>query len=469
MRGKSLVVHTNQPQAGVEGTNDMATLAHLAAISFTSELAASFGVTTHAPLELVVSNGARGVQAASEISRGSLLLTVPHASCISVVRGTDDDKRLASALLDAVREDARWGMYYKKGFLPAEPTNAAMLWSEVEISELQLPFAIERAQELNERFQASLEDLPPEIEREDWEWAYSMVYSRSFVVSESDADGDDVTDVRLLAPFLDLLNHAPESPREYAAKYAEWAADGYDDEPPSPWRFTQDGNDLMVALHSDRDTAAGEEVLLPYGVESSDELLATSGFIPQPNSAEYVPLFADLVEMAGLAQLKCGHTDEIARRRLQMLADLDAVDAPLAARPGESPAAAAGHLLACATLLCLDDTEDERELFREDYVDAVGHYTLVPSQPLDTASARTFCANVALDILQSLPTTLADDEATWSAVRQATSEADGGSRIRLPEGVSKAAYLAALEYRMEAKRILHRFAADCTSRPGIID
>ena len=99
-------------------------------------------------------------------------------------------------------------MYYKKGFLPAKPTNAAMLWSEVEISELQLPFAIERAQELNERFQASLEDLPPEIEREDWEWAYSMVYSRSFVVSESDADGDDVTDVRLLAPFLDLLNHA---------------------------------------------------------------------------------------------------------------------------------------------------------------------------------------------------------------------------------------------------------------------
>ena len=99
----------------------------------------------------------------------------------------------------------------------------------------------------------------------------------------------------------------------------------------------------------------------------------------------------------------------------------------------------------------------------------LAYYTLVPSQPLDTASARTFCANVALDILESLPTTLADDEATWSAVRQATSEADGGSRIRLPEGVSKAAYLAALEYRMEAKRILHRFAADCTSRPGIID
>ena len=97
----------------------MATLAHLAAISFTSELAAIAGVTTHAPLELVVSNGARGVQAASEISRGSLLLAVPHASCISVVRAQDDDKRLASALLDAVREDAL-GNVLQEGLLASQ-------------------------------------------------------------------------------------------------------------------------------------------------------------------------------------------------------------------------------------------------------------------------------------------------------------------------------------------------------------
>ena len=100
---------------------------------------------------------------------------------------------------------------------------------------------------------------------------------------------------RALVPFLDMCNHEPESPVQYAVKWAELEQRlGVDcDAPPSPWRLTEEGS---IELLAERATRKGEQVLVPYGEETSSELLCTSGFVPSPNSAEYLTLFDGVVD-----------------------------------------------------------------------------------------------------------------------------------------------------------------------------
>ena len=53
----------------------------------------------------------------------------------------------------------------------------------------------------------------------------------------------------------------------------------------------------MVSLYADRAVASGEEIRVPYGIETTGECLCTSGFVPDDNSADYATIFADPVEV----------------------------------------------------------------------------------------------------------------------------------------------------------------------------
>ena len=445
-------------------------------------LAGAFSVSCASPLAIAVSsNGLRGIMSSEAVSRGGSLLTVPLRSCLVVPRGPDDDAALAASLLRAVATDDNW-MAYSRDFLP-RATDAAMTWEEEEIEELQVPSAVEAAQALAERCTDTFEaenadsvdtddgdgegdggdDEGPSFET--WRWALSMVYSRSFSL-EALADGSEGP-YRALAPFVDLFNHLPESPSEYASRFDEWEADGFD-EPPSPWRLVRppsgdaasDGAP-QVALCADRAVPAGGEVCLPYGIETSAECLITSGFVPDGNTADYATLFADPVELLGLAQQTFNLSDAQAQQRLARLAELDAVDAPLAARPGGL--AASAHVLACARLAAAADEEvADRAFFEEDYVEAIGHFTLVPGSTISAerlveldAAAAGFCADIAEAALAELPTSMAEDEALLAdaiAGCDAKEEVERSASERLA---------LALRYRLGFKQLLNDFAAVC--------
>ena len=252
----------------------------------------AFRVQTHQ--ELLVTHdcgpcGAlRGVRTAVRVPRNAKLLSVPLDACLSVRRAPNDDEHLALALLSAVEADPRWKSYRR--LLPTD-TNAAFTWSQAEIEQLHLPDAVELALELRSRCDSA--GQLHGVRQEEWIWAYSIVYSRSFVID------DGMQPARALAPFLDLLNHQPESPVQFAERDALWRRDGFS-EVPSPWRLVDER--ATLALFAECDLAAGEEVLLPYGVERSCELAVTSGFVPDPNEADYYPIWVDSTELVRTCQ-----------------------------------------------------------------------------------------------------------------------------------------------------------------------
>ena len=412
-----------------------------------TDIAAKYNVQLFAPLKIATdASGLRGVYAEKAVRRGDKLLSVPLSSCVYVERGADDDIELAFALLDAIDDGATPWSAYKTNVLP-ESTGAAFAWASADqIDALQLPSTIECCQGLRDRCEAVAtdEDYPGD-DPDAFRWAFSIVYSRSFNV---EMPSPSAPALRMLAPLLDMFNHLPESPSEYASNAADWEADGYD-EPPSPWR----SEDALLSLHADRDASEGEELRLPYGIETSAELLITSGFVPLPiNSADYIPLWADLVELIATCSDNDGGfglSDAQQQKRLSILSKMDAVDAPLAARPGGL--SASKHVLNCVKLVAASD--EELDCFEEQYDEAVGHYTpmlvsgsVAPQREkaLDALAAEV-CAKAAEAMLEELPTSLEEDEALAKECDK--EEAESWAEM-------------ALTYRIASKRLLAEFAGE---------
>ena len=358
----------------------------------------------------------RGLYATKRIYAGDELLRVPLSSIVSVPRGPDDDAALATALGRATVERPLW-VDYRRSVLP-KTTNAAMLWKEAEIRELQHPPAVALALDLRrrrDRFRASAPD-----------WAWSMVYSRSFSL-ELDG-GYKSRRMRACVPIMDLANHLPESP----AAYARACGDG--DEPLAPISADDDS----VVLRAPHDAAEGAEILVPYGLESNAELLVQHGFeLGADNDAEYVSLADDLDDFVRRAAPLAGLDGAAAAERLARLRELDAAEAPLAAR---GDLAASGHVLGCARYLC------EPDGMREDFAAAVGHHTLVGAPaPAADGRARALVSELALEALRAFPTTTVEDEAVLaSATDKRTS--------------------AAVAYRLGVKRRLQTFVGQLRFR-----
>ena len=428
----------------------------LALVTPIKQLATPFGIKHSASLVYEeVASGLNGVRTLAPIERGDNLVTVPLSACLHTPRQRNDDVELARLLLAATAHDP-W-REYRDVVLPA-CTDAAMLWPAEEAEELQWPPACALARSLRGRIEST---AATEWSLDEWSWAMGIVYSRSFSIEASDDDGG-ADGLRCLAPVLDLFNHRPESPVEYAAR---WAEQEDDDEPPaSPWALSGD----FVQLVADEPVGAGEEVCIPYGLETGLETLVQSGFRPLPNSADFVALFSDVDELSRHLGDAFGLEATQRERRLAMLRALDASDAPLAVRPG--PLAASAHLLACSRPFAATDDElsDGLVRFVEDYEPAAGHYTLraVVGAPARAAALeRDVCAvlgQLAEACLDALPTTHEEDETLLS---QPAAEMEAQQReresAREPASPSPARFEAAVRFRRDAKRLLAHFCSAC--------
>ena len=379
-----------------------------------------------------------GMVAASDIARGQELLRLPLDSCLSVRRGPRDSHALAEALQRAVSSPGPWQVY-RSELMPARPVSASMLWTEAELAALQHGPAISAAREAARRHCAGAGASRT--------WALTMVCSRSFELEAEDGGW-----LRAQLPFIDCFNHLPESPAEYAAAATEASAD----EPPSPWSL--EGCD--VVLRASQPTRCGEEVLIPYGVETNAGLLATHGFsMGACNSAEYVPLFGSVDEL--LATLSPGLSPDARAVRRRLWSGLDASEAPLAARPGGDLAASA-HVLGAAQLALAEDGLLDAG-FEERYDADAGHYVLVPrcaDAPLERL-ARVALARAARGELARLlqATTLAQDERALARL-SAEMQAAGAMPAARRERVERA--LVAVQYRLGVKQLLSVFADRCT-------
>lgn len=93
-------------------------------------------------------------------------------------------------------------------------------------------------------------------------WALSIVRSRSFMLDEND---DSPVARRAIVPVADLFNHQPEGPLAWTDMEEELA---------NPWQVLRGDDGLLyVDITAHRDYTKGEEVLLPYGLETSADLL----------------------------------------------------------------------------------------------------------------------------------------------------------------------------------------------------
>ena len=426
---------------------------------------------------------------------------MPLDQAIATRRGPRDSRDLADALLRAVSSPGPW-QGYRSAVLPPLPPPSSMFWSDAELVALQHDEAISAARAARRTHRASAGD-------ERSQWALAMVCSRSFCLGDESGRR-----LRALLPFFDLFNHLPESPAEYAAA----APASGEDEPPSPWTIEEGA----VVLRAAQPAKQGEEVLLPYGVETSAELLATHGFAMSDNSADYVrrpsmsssgssssPSFAHYSPTAPALPLvpRCRSPNSPSRpqpfraprRQLPLFASFDellaalapaaaragrrraiwrgsdAAAAPLAARPGAL--AASAHVFGAAQLALCD--EAALGSFEEVYASSAGHYVLAPAATQIVGSGQT-CGAPALEAASRRAlgdaararlapllrvTSLEQDERAEARLRAELVQGAPGAMPAARRGRMERA-LAAVQYRAGVKRFLAGFASRCALEDG---
>lgn len=110
--------------------------------------------------------------------------------------------------------------------------------------------------------------------------------------------------------------------------------------------------------------------------------------------------------------------------------------------------------------------DDEVGLFIEDYVDAVGHHTLVRSEGLAAArgaeieaAACVACARAASQRLAEWPTTAGQDEELLRELGEPANLACYAAPNDIDDGNYRR--IAAVRYRLAAKRLLCLFVEKC--------
>ena len=383
------------------------------------------------PVALAYTSRGRGLVATCAIAPGDVVVSVPLEACLTVpAGGPGADARLAGLLLDAV-EDGKHPLWrlYSDTVLPRH-TGAAALWEPEALEELQWAPTVDDAMAARLEFRALAARMGGLHSMHAKLWALSIVHSRSFATP---------TGLRVLAQLCDLVNNE-QLP---AALVASGANDG------SPWNV-HDGRFELAATIA---CAAGEELLMFYGHETSSALLISYGFVPELNAADYLCLYADVEELCDDDSLECCalHPDSpgTASRKRAMLWGADAAAAPLAVRPGGIPACA--HLLGALRVLHCPATL--LPLLEERYDDHVGHAVWHWRHGVDHAEERQqvdaralqHAVLLAQSRLEEMPTTLDAD------------------RESLTHTVEPPELVTALRFRLGVKETLARFIAAATA------
>lgn len=254
------------------------------------------GAIIDAGIEVGVSKetGIRGVFCTRSFNKGEILCQVPSDAALALSDpSSKEDISLAQAGANflemyALHPDRKmeWGPYLST--LPKmESTLSDATPDFYEDEELEL-LEFPRVVNLAHKRQKELKDLAtqkPDLTLEQIQYATWIVSSRAFAISitEGEPQVDDkgrpiltknTRLLRLLVPFLDLVNHSSNSPNTELHL------------------IDPEKDDAWFALKATRDIAGGKEVLHSYGngVESSVELLSNYGFVPKENKVDALML-----------------------------------------------------------------------------------------------------------------------------------------------------------------------------------
>jgi hypothetical protein len=135
--------------------------------------------------------------------------------------------------------------------------------------------------------------------REEFDWAISVVHSRTFGTA---GKGGGVG-VRMLVPLVDMLNHSGDRDLSTTSNASSNSKGGGSQEPvPTAtdnvrWDVVSKiGGEFFMVLTATRDIQQGEELLLSYGERNNDDFFLHYGFIPARNPHDDVILFTSIEE-----------------------------------------------------------------------------------------------------------------------------------------------------------------------------
>lgn len=383
----------------------------------------------------------RGCIAKKDIKAGDTIVEIPWSSVIAVKAiNNDSDEILAFSLYRKVfkSDNHVWKEY--ANMLPSnEELHGSLFWDVESINQLQLQ-SNEHKEMMDNRIRLSIQedqimdllklknmsDDEKEHVQKKVSWCQRIVQSRSFAVG-------DKLQWRCLIPIADLFNHRPEAPWTQTSLSNKGMLS-------NPWKVMSlsRGKPKSVQLLCAYDTKLGNEILIPYGYETNLELIRSYGFIlpMSVNEAQYVPLFSDMEHLVSYVTASIGHVSD---KKVEILKNIDAYDAPLAIRPGKLDHSS--HLLSCVMFLLCEDGDVEK--FEEKMNTDVGHFVLTAAR-IDMTEALRFVAHRCHEILKEMPTTINEDRAIYQQIEnQGEMQEVEQQRMKL-----------ALEYRMDVKELL---------------
>ncbi|KAI3428549.1 hypothetical protein D9Q98_007371 [Chlorella vulgaris] len=250
--------------------------------------------------------GERGVVCLQAISKGETIMRLPLRLAITdqEEEGREEQAedttgverqpwsvRLAGKLLQMLQQgDAcPWKPYL--AVLPRVVPSPLTTYSWDDVQAIQYPPMRRQVDHASWLASSACQQGNGAFTREQWDWALSVVHSRTFGAPGGSSTGG--AGVRMLVPLVDMLNHAGDyitsppgqmPPLVQAGDCVRWDLKA----PVGP------EGEWLMDLSATRDIAEGEELLLSYGERSNDEFHLHYGFVPARNPHDDITLFTDI-------------------------------------------------------------------------------------------------------------------------------------------------------------------------------
>ncbi|KAL7540574.1 hypothetical protein ACHAXR_010239 [Thalassiosira sp. AJA248-18] len=233
-----------------------------------------------------MTNGIRGMYASRPFKKNEIVCKIPSDVALALTdpsTATGETMDVTDAALNFLgwyknNEQARqmWSAY-----LDTLPTREAYFdptpdfYSDDEIKQLEFPMIVKQAHERKERISELSQS--ENISFDELQFATWLVASRSFAIKISVDDSALVregavstqeTAIRVLLPYLDMINHSSDSAN------AELHL------------IDPEKDDAWFAIRAVRPIKKGKEITISYGssgVETSLGLLMNYGFVPEEN------------------------------------------------------------------------------------------------------------------------------------------------------------------------------------------
>eukprot|EP00467_Chlorarachnion_reptans_P022018 CAMPEP_0114492898 /NCGR_PEP_ID=MMETSP0109-20121206/3813_1 /TAXON_ID=29199 /ORGANISM="Chlorarachnion reptans, Strain CCCM449" /LENGTH=1080 /DNA_ID=CAMNT_0001669797 /DNA_START=430 /DNA_END=3668 /DNA_ORIENTATION=- len=245
-----------------------------------------------------VEGAGRGVFAAKDLRPNERILAVPmeHVIYDEPGSGLEDDEnaslyyedapwnvRLACTLLREKRKGARSAFFSYIQALPKIVPSPINTFEWEQISQIEYGPAKNKLFEAHHVTSESYERLSREAHsastREEYEWALSIVHSRTFRIPN--------TEKRILVPIVDMLNHRG---RETLRPFADGS--GGVERAKVNWNVREvKGLGECFVLSSAALTPKDSELTISYGRKDNDDFFLYYGFVPMNNFDDTVQLF----------------------------------------------------------------------------------------------------------------------------------------------------------------------------------